>query len=253
MSVRWDQAAGIEAKLKHREGAIRRCTGDAEGDLEAVDGHGLACRTKADVLDAARELFLEHGFTDTTITQIAKLARVAPETVYSIYRSKAGLLDAVVRAAVQRNDEPEDPLERSWVKRLLRMPDLHARIGGFARHAAQTTELTSPIYAIIASAGTGEDEIDELQSSLLEMRCGAQREIMIALARGQSLRPGLTAQQAADTFSALASHEVHHLLTVRRGWSQRRYTRWLEQTVKAALLEDLRPPKVETGATRSGR
>jgi AcrR family transcriptional regulator len=195
-----------------------------------------AAQTRGRIVEAARELFLERGFADTTITTIAQRAGVAPETVYSIYRTKAGLLDAVVRGAVQRNDEPEDPLERGWVKHLLRLPDLPARIAALAHHTAQTTELTSPIYAIIASAGTGEDEVDELQKKLLEMRFGGQREIMIALVQGESLRPGLTAEQAADTFSALASPELHHLLTVKRGWSQRRYTRWLEQTVMAALL-----------------
>jgi hypothetical protein len=59
---------------------------------------------------------------------------------------------------------------------------------------------------------------------------------MIALGQGHSLRPGLTAEQAADTFSALASPELHHMLTVKRGWSQRRYARWLEHTAKATLL-----------------
>jgi AcrR family transcriptional regulator len=200
-----------------------------------------AARTRARIVQAARALFLEQGFSDTTITTIAKHAGVAPETVYSIYRTKAGLLDAVVRGAVLRDDEPEDPRERKWVKHLLRLPDLPARITGFARHTAQTTELTSPIYAIIASAGTGDDEVDELQRNLLEMRFVGQREIMIALAHGESLRHGLTPEQAADTFSALASPELHHLLTVKRGWSQRRYTRWLEQTVNAALLGDLSP------------
>jgi hypothetical protein len=73
------------------------------------------------------------------------------------------------------------------------------------------------------------------------MRFGGQREIMIALTQGGSLRPGLSAEQAADTSSALASPELHHLLRVTRGWSQWRYARWLEQTVKAALLEDLSP------------
>ena len=63
---------------------------------------------------------------------------------------------------------------------------------------------------MIASAGTGEDELDELQTRLLEMRFGGQRKIMIALARGHPLRSGLTAEQAADTFSALASPELHH-------------------------------------------
>jgi hypothetical protein len=72
------------------------------------------------------------------------------------------------------------------------------------------------------------------------MRFAGQREIMIALLQGERLRPGLTAEQAADTFSALASPELHHLLTVRRGWSQRRYAQWLERTLDAALLEDLR-------------
>jgi len=36
-----------------------------------------------------------------------------------------------------RNDAPEEPLERSWVKHLLRLPDLSTRITAFARHTAQ--------------------------------------------------------------------------------------------------------------------
>jgi AcrR family transcriptional regulator len=195
-----------------------------------------ARRTRGRIVDAAQALFLERGFSDTTIAAIADQADVAPETVYSIYRTKAGLLDAVVRGAVLRDDEPEEPLERSWVKPLLRLPDLSARIAAFARHTAETTALTSPIYAMIASAGTGEDELSKLQTRLLEMRFGGQRKIMIALTQGRPLRPGLTAEQAADTFSALASPELHHLLTVRRGWSQRRYAQWLEKTALAALL-----------------
>jgi AcrR family transcriptional regulator len=196
-----------------------------------------AARTRARIVEAARALFLELGFSDTAITAIAQRAGVAPETVYSIYRTKAGVLDAVVRGAVRRNEEPDEPLERRWVKRLQQLPDFAARLTGFARHTAQTTELTSPIYAIIASAGTDDDELDELQRTLLEMRFAGQREILTALALGHPLRAGLTAEQAAETFSALASPELHHLLTVKRDWSQRRYARWLEQTVKAALLE----------------
>lgn len=197
-----------------------------------------AARTRARIVEAARASFLERGFADSTITLVAERAGVAPETVYSIYRTKAGLLDAVVRGAVQRDDEPEDPLERRWVKRLLRRGDIPARLSGFARHTAQTTELTSPIYAIIASAGTAGDEVDELQRNLRDMRFDDQRRIMTALVRGASLRPGLTAERAADTFSALASPELHHLLRTNRGWSRQRYARWLEQTVTAALLID---------------
>jgi hypothetical protein len=97
-------------------------------------------------------------------------------------------------------------------------------------------ELTSPIYATITAAGTGTGALDGLLRQLRELRFSGQATVIAAIAREQALRPGLTVQDAADTFSALASPELHHILTTDRGWSQRRYARWLEQTARAALL-----------------
>jgi AcrR family transcriptional regulator len=195
-----------------------------------------ARRTQARILDAARALFLESGFAGTTIAAVAERAGVAPETVYAAYRTKAGLLEGVVHAAVQRDDEPGEILERRWVRELLRLPDLEARLGAFARHTARTVELTSPMYAIVQGAGTDAGELAALLRRFREVRFSGQRELMAAIAEGHALRTGLTVEEAADTFSALASPELHHILTVDRGWSQRRYARWLERTVKAALL-----------------
>jgi AcrR family transcriptional regulator len=190
-----------------------------------------ARRTRARVLDAARELFLEHGFSATTIAAIAKRAGVAPETVYAAYRSKGGVLEAVVHSAVLRDDEPEATLERRWVRAMLRLPDLPARIRSLARHTARTLELTSPLYGIIREAGTGVRELDELGKRLRDWRFAGQAEALAAIADGQAqMRP-----DAADTFSALASPELHHALVADRGWSQRRYQRWLERTAEAAL------------------
>jgi AcrR family transcriptional regulator len=195
-----------------------------------------ARRTQARITEAARALFLERGFATTTIAAVAEQAGVAPETIYAVYRTKAGLLDGVVRSAVFRNDEPEEVLEASWVKELLRLPDLPAQITALARHTAQTVELTSPIYATIAAAGTGAGELDELQRQLQDLRFNGQAAVIAAIATERTLRPGLTVTEAADTFSALASPELHHILTTDRGWSQERYARWLEHTTTAALL-----------------
>lgn len=192
--------------------------------------------TQTRILEAARALFLERGFADTTVSAVAERAGVAPETVYAVYRSKPGVLGGVVRAAVRREDEPEDPLERSWVRELLRVPDLPARIEGFARHTAATLQLTSPIYAIIRSAGTGASELDELDRELRRLRFADQAKIVAALAKGHELRVGLTVREAAETFSALTSPELHRILTDDRGWSRRRYARWLEEMVRSALL-----------------
>lgn len=185
-----------------------------------------ARRTQARILDAARALFLERGFAGTTIAAVAAEAGVAPETVYATYRSKAGLLTGVMLSAAHRDSEPETPvLERGWVRELLRLPDVSARLAALARHTAGTVALTSPMYAVIREAG----ELAELLRQLHEIRFRSQREVIAAIG-------SLDVDEAADTFSALASPELHRVLTVDRGWSQRRYARWLERTVTAALL-----------------
>ena len=193
-------------------------------------------RTRQRILDAARELFLAQGFAPTTIAAVAERAELAPETVYATYGSKAGLLGGVVRAAVTRDDEPDDPLERRWVMELLELPDLEARLAAFARHTAATLELTSPMYAVIRSAGTGAQELSGLDAELREMRYGQQAKVMRAVVDGGTLAPGMSVKGAAETFSALASPELYHLLTEGRGWSPRRYSRWLEGIVKSVLL-----------------
>ncbi len=48
-------------------------------------------RRKRDILDAARELFWEHGYVDTTMPQIADSVELAPGTLYLYFPSKQAL------------------------------------------------------------------------------------------------------------------------------------------------------------------
>ena len=48
--------------------------------------------TRARIVDAARDLFVEQGYARTTIADIARAADVAPQTVYWAFGSKAGLV-----------------------------------------------------------------------------------------------------------------------------------------------------------------
>lgn len=195
-----------------------------------------AQRTRVQILEAARALFLERGFAATTIANVADAAAVAPETVYAVYRSKAGLLEAVVLAAVLRDDEPQEAVERRWVREVLELSDLRARITALARHTAETIGLTNPIYAVMRAAGAGVRELDQLQRRLQDYRFSGQAEVIATIAEGRSLRPDLSIEEAAATFSALASPELHHILTAGRGWTQEHYAGWLERTAVAALL-----------------
>jgi AcrR family transcriptional regulator len=195
-----------------------------------------ARRTRERILESARELFLEEGFAKTTINAVADRAGVSAETIYATYRSKPALLGAVIRAAVTRRDEPEDPLDRGWVMDVLALPGLPARLQAFASHTAETVRLTSPLYAVIRDAGTGAPELAELDCELRELRYGDQAKIMKAISKQGGLAPGTSASQAAETFSALASPELHRLLTDGRGWSEKRYAGWLVGALRATLL-----------------
>jgi AcrR family transcriptional regulator len=55
-----------------------------------------AARTRARILDAASDLFLERGYARTTMKHIAERADVARDTVHAIFGNKARVLTALI-------------------------------------------------------------------------------------------------------------------------------------------------------------
>lgn len=53
-----------------------------------------------EILSAARDLFLQQGFRETRMIDVARHAGVRPGTLYVYYRNKEALLEAVVKEAV---------------------------------------------------------------------------------------------------------------------------------------------------------
>ena len=51
------------------------------------------------MLDAARDLFVEQGYTTTTVDEIAASAEVSPQTIYKSLGGKTGLLEAIIDEA----------------------------------------------------------------------------------------------------------------------------------------------------------
>lgn len=56
-----------------------------------------AASTREAILDAARVLFMEHGYFATTVEQVARRADVSPATVYAVAGGKQGLVQDLVR------------------------------------------------------------------------------------------------------------------------------------------------------------
>src|SRR3954447_24342764 len=65
-----------------------------------------AQRTRADIAEAARRLFVDQGWAATTIRDVAREARVSVPTVYAAYENKTGLVRALADAADLTADLP---------------------------------------------------------------------------------------------------------------------------------------------------
>ena len=70
----------------------------------APQREALRNQTRQRIRSAARELFLNHGYTATTLTQVGEEAGVSRRYVQMTFGSKAELLSEVIKVAVAGDD-----------------------------------------------------------------------------------------------------------------------------------------------------
>jgi TetR/AcrR family transcriptional regulator, cholesterol catabolism regulator len=73
-------------------------------------------RTRGELLEVARKLFLEHGYEGTSMARLAEEAQVAPNTLYWYFADKDALLVEVLNATMLKMGSEylarmNDPLE----------------------------------------------------------------------------------------------------------------------------------------------
>ncbi len=195
-----------------------------------------ARQTRRQILDAARQLFIERGYSGATIEAIAQAAGVATETVYASFGSKRAILSRLVEISVGGDERPIPLLERPGPQAVRREPDQPRQIQMFASQIAEIMSRVAPIFAVLNAAAKTEPEIAELLDRLLAERLGGMTYFISALSAHGGLRDGLDASTAAETVWALTSAEVFNLLTIERSWSKERYAAWLADSLTRLLL-----------------
>ena len=106
------------------------------------------------ILEVAKELFTQRGFSNVAVRDICKAADVTPPTLYYYFKNKEALFDAVVRKSVgmaefisklaEASEKPKEPrlqvqaFTRSY---LANFPKDHLNVGLYVRHS--TEELDS--------------------------------------------------------------------------------------------------------------
>ena len=192
-------------------------------------------RTRARIVDAATELFLEHGYVATRIEAIAARAGVAVPTVYYLFGTKPSLLAAVLDTTVA-GPAGTPIVEQSWVDALGAAPVAEAAMRLLAAHATAVVARAAPIYDVVRRAAA-EPEVAALLAESRRARRSDQRRLAELLAQAGHLRPGLDVDAAADVLYGLVNEEVFLLLTADCGWSRQRFEDWLATLLRHELVE----------------
>src|SRR3954453_6320194 len=188
------------------------------------------------VVDAARALFLERGYQQTTIEAISGRADVPAATVYRLFSSKLGILKGLLDVSIAGDDQPVAMPERPQVVALRSQRAPGRPLAALVAITVGINIRSGDVYRILRSAADSDPAAADLFADYQGQRARGQGGVARTLARSGALRAGLRERDAADMIHALMSPELFRLLVVDRGWSTSRYERWLADTVAEQLL-----------------
>jgi AcrR family transcriptional regulator len=194
-----------------------------------------AGQNRAAVLEAARTRFFDQGYAGTTVAQVAGDAGVSVETIYKAFGNKAGLLKAVFDFAVAGDDEPVAMADREFVARIQAEPDARRKLEMYVAHLCDSMPRAAPVQLLARDAGAADRDAAAVHADTRAEQLAGMTLFARNLHETGQLRVSVT--EARDVLWTYFGAEVYELLVLERGWTTKRYGRFLAEAVIAALVE----------------
>lgn len=195
-----------------------------------------AAETRLRIVQAAAKLFVERGYAATTIEAVATEADVAVETVYARFKNKRNLLETYLDVSIVGDAAPVPLLDRPEVQAVAAASDQREQVRLAAGIMRGILERNAPVHAVLRTAIAVSPELDALVEEDEARRHASQRAFVEMLSSRGPLRDDLSIADATERVSALANPETYAYLTRRRGWTEARVQRWLEESLTLVLL-----------------
>lgn len=206
---------------------------DAAKRLQRAEAEREATRER--VVAAATTLFLERGYTATTIGDIAKTAGVALQSVYNAGGSKLELLHLVTDRAVAGDAADVMLVERPEFARIADDPDPRRQVEAFAALIVDTMERLAPVWRAYRQAAASDPAAAQYMVAAHRRR-HETFVAMIAMVDPAALRR--TPEHAADCIWSIGSIDVFLLFRDVLGWDREEYADWLRAALTDQLLPD---------------
>jgi AcrR family transcriptional regulator len=208
-------------------------------EYDASSRQAQAGKTRRRILEAARKLFMERGYSGATAEAIAVEAGVAAQTIYAIFKNKKRLLVSLMNVSPTTGMEDHTPMaERANVQAVAQEHDQRRQLQMFAQVVADNLEQVAAISEILADAAKTEPDLDRILQKLNRQRLEHMTSAVQDIMANGPLREKIDDTDARDIIWTLTSPEVFLLLTRDRGWSKEKYAQWLADTLTRVLLPE---------------
>lgn len=186
--------------------------------------------TKARILAASKALFAARGIDGVTIAEIGSHAGVAASTVYALFKSKEGLLRALMTASLF------GPRFQAAQSLLSGVTDA-ARLIALSAHVARAIyESESSDLGLLRGASSFSPALRKLEQEFEDIRYQMQEErTRLLFAQGKA-QPGLDLATARRILWMYTSRDIYRMLVQDGGWTADRYQDWLADRLMEALV-----------------
>ena len=189
-----------------------------------------AAATHAAILARARELFLERGYAEVTVPEIAKAAQVATQTVYASAGGKAAILAELRQPAL------DDPLAVQFNTAARRTQDPRQVIAATAAGTRQAHEQYWDILYHLIRLAPGDAASQQAVGAATAKCLEGLTAIADRLAELGALKDGVDAGQAVDTLWFYFGQNAWFSLVGDRCWTFDRAEAWLLEAARRDLL-----------------
>ena len=214
-------------------------------DVNRLSRAEKARQTRMRMIQAARDLFLAHGWAATTMEQIAQGSGVAVQTVYYTFKTKGHLLAEILDVTAAGTDTPGPPMQRPWAREMLSSPSAQRVLALGVEHGTAIYQRVAHLWPVAAAAAADPAMAQYWQTVSAGRRAG-QGAMVRHLQEIGALRPGLDAEKATDLVFLLAGHDPYRALVLDAGWPVPDYKTWLYITLIQQLLKPQEPDPAAT-------
>jgi AcrR family transcriptional regulator len=196
--------------------------------------------TRRRVVEAARRLFLQKGYVATTMTEIAREAGVAAQTVYLSFTGKAELLHRVADVAIAGDHDELTVYQRDAWQAMAGEQDPVRQVELLADLMAAIARRMAPVWHAYREAAAVDARAATDMTELLRARHESLTQAIRLLPADRLRRP---LADTVDGFWTISSIDGYLLLTRHRGWDHEQWRRWLVDTAIVQILSPAPPER----------